>query len=245
MRHKKNPRPILILLIIIVVLVTVVSLIIKKTDRQSGSFNESGLPKATTPDKNEQTPTFDKQKYSLDNPESIWVIVNKTRALDPISFSPTDLTDVGNGQYMRNEATDAFAKLSKAASAEGMTLQPMSGYRSYQIQQGVYSREVAAYGQSTADRQSAKPGHSEHQTGLSIDIGGGGCGIENCFGNTAEGKWVSANAYKYGFIIRYPEGKEAVTGYLYEPWHIRYVGEILSTEMRRVNSSTLEEFFNL
>ena len=112
-------------------------------------------------------------------------------------------------------------------------------------QDSVYKKEVATYGQAKADTQSAKPGYSEHQTGLAIDVGGGGCGIEDCFGETAEGKWLASNAYSYGFIIRYQAGKESITGYRAEPWHIRYVGTELSVEMNNTGIQTLEEFFNI
>lgn len=194
---------------------------------------------------NEPQATFDKNKHSIDDPASIWVVVNKSRPLQPLSFAPDDLVDVGNGQVIRQAAAAALQEMINAAAAEGLELQPLSGYRSYQTQQTVYAREVATYGQAVADTQSAKPGHSEHQTGLVMDVGGGGCGIEDCFGDTAEGKWVAANAHKYGFIIRYPEGKASITGYRYEPWHIRYVGKDLAAEMKHVRIATLEEFFNL
>lgn len=176
---------------------------------------------------------------------SIWVVVNKSRPLQPLSFAPTDLVDAGNGQQMRQEAAAALQEMLQAATADGMNLQPLSGYRSYQTQQTVYQREVETYGQAVADTQSARPGHSEHQTGLSMDLGGSGCGIEDCFGDTAEGKWVAAHAHTFGFIIRYPEGKDAITGYRYEPWHIRYVGKELAAEMHRTSIQTLEEFFDL
>ncbi len=192
-----------------------------------------------------EKPAFDKSRYSIDEADSIWVVVNKSRPLNPITYAPNDLMSAGNGQLMRRAAVAALQEMFKAAATEGLNLQPLSGYRSYDTQQTVYSREVATYGQAVADTQSAKPGHSEHQTGLGIDIGGGGCGIEDCFGNTAEGKWVATNGHTYGFIIRYPEGKEAVTGYRYEPWHLRYVGKALAAEMKRTNTVTLEEFFSL
>jgi len=121
----------------------------------------------------------------------------------------------------------------------------LSGYRSYSTQVTVYNNEVANYGQAVADSESAKPGTSEHQTGLAVDVGGGGCGIEDCFGTTAEGKWLAANAYNYGFIVRYTAAKQSITGYRAEPWHIRYIGSELSQEMHKENITTLEEFFSL
>lgn len=191
------------------------------------------------------SPAFDKQKYSLTDPTSIWVIANKQRPLNPLQYAPADLVSVGGSQQLRQEAAEALAQLFAAAKAENLVLNPLSGYRSYARQQVVYGNEVKNYGQAVADTESAKPGYSEHQTGWAIDVGGGGCGIENCFGTTPHGKWVAANAYKYGFIVRYPEGKQNITGYRYEPWHIRYVGVELATELHNQNILTLEEFFSL
>lgn len=146
---------------------------------------------------------------------------------------------------MRAEAGQALSNMIQAAKAEGLSIRPLSAYRSYTTQVSVYNNEVRTYGQATADTQSARPGTSEHQTGLAVDVGGGGCGIEDCFGETAEGKWVAANAYKYGFIIRYTPDKVGITGYRYEPWHIRYIGTGLAAEMHNTNIKTLEEFFGL
>lgn len=190
-------------------------------------------------------PEFDKNKYSIEDVKSNWVVVNKTRPLDPVNYAPDDLVGVGGGQLLRKEAAAALETLIAGAKAEGLIINPLSGYRSYNTQVSVYNNEVRRYGQAVADTQSARPGTSEHQTGLAIDVGGGGCGVEDCFGNTQHGKWVAANAYKYGFIIRYPGGKQDVTGYRYEPWHIRYVGIELSTELHKKGVQTLEEFFGL
>lgn len=191
------------------------------------------------------SPSFNKSQYSTDDPVSIWVVANKTRPLQPKDYAPNDLIAVGGGQQLRKEAGDALGQLITGARTAGLTLRPLSGYRSYATQVSVYNNEVRSNGQAVADTQSARPGTSEHQTGLAIDVGGGGCGIEDCFGNTSEGKWLATNAYQYGFIIRYPEGKMGVTGYRYEPWHIRYVGTSLATEMKKQGVLTLEEFFGL
>jgi D-alanyl-D-alanine carboxypeptidase len=110
----------------------------------------------------------------------------------------------------------------------------------------LYNGYVAKDGQAAADRYSAKPGTSEHQTGLAMDVclANSGCSLEQAFGDTPAGKWVAANAHKYGFIVRYLPGKDAITGYEYEPWHLRYVGIELATELQR-NNKTMEEFFGL
>lgn len=188
---------------------------------------------------------FDKTKYSLSDPKSIWVVVNKFRPLNPIDYAPTDLTSVGGGQLMRKEAAVALDQLIAGAAEQGLKISPLSGYRSYSVQVGVYNNEVKKNGRAVADSESAKPGYSEHQTGFAVDVGGGGCGIEDCFGNTKEGKWLAAHAYEYGFIVRYTAAKQSVTGYRAEPWHIRYIGTELSQEMHKEGITTLEEFFGL
>jgi len=196
--------------------------------------------------------SFDKSHYSLDDPTSMWVVVNKLRPLSPKEYVPTDLvvptvpTRV-SGMQVRQAAATALQSLFAAAEQNGTALKLSSGYRSYGYQVNLYNGYVKSEGQASADAQSARPGFSEHQTGLAADVGpaSGGCNVDQCFGQTAAGKWLAANAYKYGFIIRYPEGLTAVTGYTYEPWHVRYVGTELATEMHAQGVQTLEQFFGL
>ena len=131
------------------------------------------------------------------------------------------------------------------AKKEKFNLIARSGYRSYQTQKALYNNNVASKGQAHADKYSAKPGKSEHQTGLSIDIT---CAAVNFqltsgFGETKEGLWVKENAHKFGFIIRYPIGKESIVGYAYEPWHLRYLGVELSTKIFD-SGLTMEEYFS-
>ncbi len=203
-------------------------------------------PTIIQPNKDKSTSdTFNKSLYSIDEPTSVWIVVNKSRPLNPLSYTPTDLYSVGNGQYLRKSAAQALATLIVDAKKQGLHINPLSGYRSYQTQVRVYGNEVLKYGQQIADTESAKPGYSEHQTGWAIDVGGGGCGIEDCFGKTAEGMWLATNAYKYGFIVRYTAAKQSITGYRAEPWHIRYIGQELASEMHKTGQSTLEEFFGL
>ncbi len=189
--------------------------------------------------------TFNKKTYSTTDPASPWVIVNKQHPLQPKNYVPTDLVSVGNGQTMRAEAAAKLATMFADAKAAGLTLTAASGYRSYDEQVVTYNSEVQGYGQATADSESARPGYSEHQTGWAVDIGGGGCNITDCFGNTAQGKWTTANAYKYGFILRYTPEDSAVTGYRAESWHFRYVGVPLATALKNQNIATLEQFFNV
>lgn len=190
-------------------------------------------------------PGFNKQQYPIDQPSSLWMVVNKQRAL-PAGYVPADLTNVF-GEQMRTDAADALNKLLIAAKADGVIFKLISGYRSYDDQKKVYNGYVRADGQAKADTYSARPGHSEHQTGLAVDLGNanGNCDLQSCFGATAAGQWLASHAHEHGFTIRYPEGKEAITGYQYEPWHLRYVGNELTAEMKQQNILTLEEFFGI
>lgn len=195
-------------------------------------------------------PEFDKSKYSVNDPASIWVIANKGRKL-PSSYVPSPLVtpDVAvrdSGSRMREDAARALEKMFADAKQENLPLRITSGYRSYSYQVSVYNYYVATQGQLETDRTSARPGHSEHQTGLAVDISPSSrkCELDQCFAATPEGKWVAANAHKYGFIIRYPEDKESLTGYTFEPWHIRYVGLELAEKIYESNQ-TLEQFFGL
>ncbi len=157
------------------------------------------------------------------------LIANKTYAL-PADYDPG----------VNPEAKAAFDRMQVAASAEMMSLSIVSGYRSYATQEATYNRHVAANGQEKADTMSARPGHSEHQTGLAFDINYAG----DSFASTPEAAWLAANCWKYGFIIRYPQGKSDITGYKYEPWHIRYLGE---ENAKKVYDSglTLEEYLGI
>lgn len=213
-------------------------------------------PTTTKTDTPSKSLSFNMTEYSLTDPASIWVVVNKRRPLDPKPYIPADLRtpDVAlrlpatsSSMQIRAEAADALEKLFVAAESNGTPLRLSSGYRSYNYQVSLYAGYVQKDGQVNADAESARPGYSEHQTGLAIDVGNvnGACEVERCFGDSPAGKWVEANGYKYGFVVRYPRDKTAVTGYEYEPWHLRYVGTRLSNEMHAKKVMTLEEFFSL
>jgi D-alanyl-D-alanine carboxypeptidase len=194
-----------------------------------------------------QAPSFDKSKYSLTDPSSPWVIVNKQHPVTPQTYAPSDLVSVGNGQHMRAEAATALSAMFAAAKTAGYTLVADSGYRSYSDQVAAYGSIEKAYGQAYADTVSARPGYSEHQTGWAVDIGitGGHCSLDVCFGDLPEGKWLAANSYRYGFILRYTEADSSTTGYSAEPWHFRYVGTLLSEQLHKENIPTLEQFFDV
>lgn len=206
---------------------------------------------------NQQEPEiFDKNQFSLDNPASPWVVVNKSRPLNPIDYAPADLTvpnlplkyEAGAMETeLRTETASALEQMFKDAEAAGQPLIFVSGYRSYSYQDNLFNYYVNSQGLETALTQSARPGHSEHQTGWAADVGAVNrqCEIETCFGDMSEGQWVAANAHKYGFIVRYPQGLTGTTGYDYEPWHLRYVGKELAAEMQHTDVLTMEEFFGL
>jgi D-alanyl-D-alanine carboxypeptidase len=197
------------------------------------------------------TPTFDRSAMSLDDPTSIWVVVDKRRPLQPRSFVPPDLVSVHvphtNPPILRRGAATATERLFAAAGREGVHLASNSTYRPYVDQQRIYASDRHRLGVAGADRLTARPGYSEHQTGLAIDIGTASrhCDLDPCFAATPEGRWLAANAWRYGFLLRYPEGQEQVTGIEFEPWHFRYVGPSLAKEYHDEGATTLEAFFGL
>ena len=135
---------------------------------------------------------------------------------------------------------DAFQKLSDAAAQEGLDLYIGSDYRDYAYQVKIYNNYCEIYGSEQADSFSARPGYSEHQTGLTIDCNT----IDDAFGDTPEAAWLAQHCADYGFIIRFPKGKEDITGYQYEPWHIRYVGVDIAKEIQKYDL-TLEEYLGV
>lgn len=163
-------------------------------------------------------------------------VYNKKNPVDK-DYAPTDLVDAGNGTRLRKEAADSLKLMQTQTDA----LTPQSGYRSYATQETLYNAYVAKDGKDAADRYSARPGYSEHQTGLTMDF----APIDDTFANSAAYAWLTDNAYKYGWILRYTEPKESVTGYMSEPWHWRYVGVTVATDMRSKGIVTLEEYYNV
>jgi len=166
----------------------------------------------------------------IEDPNSILVLCNKYHAL-PEGYAPEDLIQLsarnsvsGRTVTLRKEAAEAFEALCDAARQEGYTILGQSGYRSYSYQQTLYTNYAAADGQAAADTYSARPGHSEHQTGLAIDVRNADR-IYTDFGQTAEYQWAKENLHKYGFILRYLPEKQSITGYKTEEWHFRYVGK--------------------
>ena len=185
------------------------------------------------------------------NTNSLLVLVNQNYRLDEF-YAPTDFVPVEvpvtpysqvNTNYLRRDAADATELLFSKAQEAGYELTLRTGYISYSVQKNLYNQDVYEMGLEYADKFNSRPGHSEHQTGLAIDITTPSINNELSleFADTEEGKWVLAHAHEYGFIIRYPENRESEVGYFYEPYHLRYVGVEVATEIFE-NNWTLEDY---
>lgn len=196
------------------------------------------------------TETPEQVAYLAAKERGFLILVNKQNPMTP-EYKPDDLVAVEHFaenrekicSYLRGEARDHFELMAADAEKSGHTLLMTSGYRSYNYQQVLWDNYIQSEGEAAAAKYSAKPGESEHQTGLAADVTSPGVNyeLENEFGQTPEGLWMLKNAHKYGFILRYPKGKELITGYVYEPWHIRYVGKAVAAEIYK-KGITLEEY---
>jgi D-alanyl-D-alanine carboxypeptidase len=187
------------------------------------------------------TTTAPSEPTVVTDPLALTVLVNKHWRLPP-GWVPPDLAEPDvpftfSGpdpkRLLRQPAAAALESLFEAAARAGTPLAAVSGYRSEQIQADLYELSVSEQGAAQADLHSARPGHSEHQTGLAMDVtsADGTCAVQDCFGTTAEARWLAAHAAEHGFVVRYPAGKDAVTGYAYEPWHLRFVGVDVATQL--------------
>lgn len=221
-------------------------------DNKENDANKEEPPSENSEEQHSKDPNT--KNDVVESPSSLEVVINKQRQL-PAGYVPPNLVvpDVPfyfdqfmQKKQMRKVAADALEQLFAAAEQNGLELVAASGYRSYDRQKTIYQGNVKKYGAKRANQFSAQPGHSEHQTGLAMDVTVAQLSFKLVqeFGNTTEGDWLADNAYKYGFIIRYPKGKEDITGYSYEPWHLRYVGEEVAKAIHEQNS-TLEEYYNL
>jgi len=189
----------------------------------------------------------------LDDPAHVWVLVNKTRPYDPIDYRPSPLgapaavRDISGGS-LRTDAAAALTTMVAAAKTAGAgEIALDSGYRSYRTQQSTYGAQVSANGRAHADTVSARPGYSEHQSGLAADVTAcsGGCvGLES-FAGTAQQQWVAAHSWEFGWIVRYEDGYTDITGYSPEPWHLRYLGPELAAEYHAGAWHTLEQFLGM
>lgn len=184
---------------------------------------------------------------TISNPSDTLVLVNKFNKL-PTEYTPEKLVapDVpfsDSEELLRPVAATALEEMFTEAESDDLYLYATSGYRSFEYQQQLHNHYIDVYGDEYAKKVSAEPGHSEHQTGLAIDVTASSVdfGLVQEFGDTQEGKWIKENADKFGYIIRYPNGKEHITGYTYEPWHLRYVGENTAKYIAD-NNLTMEEY---
>lgn len=169
------------------------------------------------------------------------IVVNKTYSL-PSNFAPNNLVTINGYIKVVDYVKNSFNELKSDASSIGLNIYASSGYRSYSDQKYIYNNYVKMDGQEKADTYSARAGYSEHQTGLAIDVNT----IDMTFDNTEESIWLKENCYRYGFIIRYPKNKDSITGYMYEPWHIRYVGKELAKKLYDDGQwITLEEYYGI
>ncbi|MDM8311439.1 MAG: M15 family metallopeptidase [Clostridium cadaveris] len=193
----------------------------------------------------------DAKSKMIEKNKDILVLANKENDLDS-DYIPEDLRELNipfsfkgynEQKEMRKEAADALETMIKESQSKGLKLVGVSAFRSFDSQYNIYNNSAKMQGKAHADKYSAKPGMSEHQTGLAIDLSTPSIKNElvEKFDTTKEGIWLRDNCYKYGFIIRYPKSKEDITGYAYEPWHVRYVGKEVAQEIYD-KALTLEEY---
>jgi len=184
---------------------------------------------------------------------SEWVVVNKLRPLSPLDFEPqvrkissSEALDNSRGLELRDVAATALEAMAKEMIFQGAgQMFVNSAYRSYDYQLELFVDKVEQYGEAEALVRSAKAGHSEHQTGLAVDVSvpAQGCAIMQCFGDTEAGKWIAENSWKFGYIVRYERDTTSITGYTYEPWHLRYVGTEIARMYANNGIHTLEDFW--
>lgn len=192
------------------------------------------------------TPTFDLAQHSTTDPASPWVVVNKQHPIAQ-EHVPPDLVDVGGAQVRAVVEPDLTAMV-EGARAAGAQLVVRSGYRSYAAQAAARADVEGRRGFAHAERYSARPGFSEHQTGLAVDVDSGSdpaCNLQTCFARTAEGAWLAAHAWEFGFVVRYTEQNTDVTGYAPEGWHLRWVGRDLTGWLQAQGVGSLEEAFGV
>lgn len=203
------------------------------TPPSSSASTESPVPSQATT----------RRPADIESASSMTVLVNKHNPLSPLTYAPEDLQPFGS-VLLRTEAAEAAHRMFADASAAGAPMVALSGYRSYETQQGTYASWAVQYGTDQADVASARPGYSEHQTGLALDIGtGGACDLQPCFKDTAAALWAAENAHRYGFVVRYPWWHHETTGYWYESWHLRYIGVDEATALKESGFETLEGFW--
>lgn len=247
--------------IILIIIIVIVIGVVVYTQADVGDWvNKASAENKLSSGQSDEPEKVDKSK--LEDPNAvqrideqqitdILVLVNKQHSL-PADYVPANLVqpkipfpfseDLPK-KLMRKEAATALEALFAQAKEDQIKLVGLSGYRSYQRQKEIFNYNAQKVGKEVANRTSAYPGQSEHQTGLAMDVTSAQMNyrLHSSFGDTKEGIWLAKNAADFGFIIRYPKGKEAITGYSYEPWHLRYVGTKAAKEIAE-NNITLEEY---
>lgn len=219
-----------------------------------GSGDDSASVQTTVEERGKGAEMDPEKKAQLqkDQENGLFLLVNKdpenhldpsykAEDLEPIKYYAADRNKYT--RFMRAEAAEAFHRLVETAAEEGIDIVMTTAYRSYEFQQILWDNYVAQKGEEEANKTSARPGESEHQTGLAVDLSTSEIDYRNSsdFADTAAGRWVAENAHKFGFILRFPEDKTDITGYSYEPWHIRYVGLTAAADIYEENL-TLEEY---
>ena len=219
-------------------------------DTQTNTEEEPQMEPPSEQPVSEQEPEENEVERSEADKTNLLILVNKKNPVNK-NYKPDDLKGIkyfapdrsSETRFLRAEAADAFNLMVEKAAEENLEFKMTTAYRSFGFQKILYDNYVAQQGEEAANKLSAKPGQSEHQTGLAVDVSSPSVDFQltNEYGETKEGKWLAAHAYEYGFIIRFPKGKEDVTGYQYEPWHLRYVGLTAAKEIYDSNL-TLEEY---
>ena len=190
---------------------------------------------------------------NLRDPSHVWFVVNKAMPMEPIDYAPVNWAapadiPLGNLAAVRTDVAPTVTAMSEASIAAGMgQIGMQNGYRGYSVQQRIHDQRVASLGKEAGERLAARPGYSEHQSGIAMDVFGctPGCSSSEQFGTTTTYQWVVDHSWEYGWIIRYEDGQTPITGYDPEAWHLRYIGPELAAAYHAGGFHTLEEFFGL
>ena len=214
-----------------------------EAEARANAYAEAAARAALTSPSVPLARTTNPTNCAINNPDSLQAIINKKRCFSPLDYAPTDLVDTGD-VTMRQEAADHYSAMAAAATAAGQGFSASSSFRSYATQVTTYNYWVGVSGSVQADTYSARPGYSEHQTGLAVDVKVGSCAL-SCFNGSSQYVWLRENAATFGFIQRYPEGLTSITGYTAEPWHWRYVGMAVASDMKAKGIETLEQYYRV
>ena len=251
MAKKKNNNVMIFLLILLIFLVAGMFSLLLRTADTSSQEPDPWEPTGVT---TEPAAEAEEPEYYFDKNDPNLVLVNKETTVDE-NYEPEELVYIDESmrasdrapqyQRMQPEAAEAFEALVNAAADEGLTIKVTTAYRPYSYQADLYYYYLAVKGEEWTEQYSAPPGTSEHQTGLAADVSCEEIGYELdvSFADTAEGAWIAEHVAEYGYILRYQEGMEEITGYSYEPWHIRYVGRSAAKVITE-KGITLEEFLS-